>query len=208
MLLQNKIISDDIRKIMRENRNELHKNSSLHEQFSKSAQLHIINSDIWKHSEHIALYRSFRGEVETNLLIESGYLESKKIYFPRCNNPKIDNGKMEFIEISQNNFSTSFTSGNYGILEPNLSLESSILPKATLVILPCLAYNKQGYRLGYGGGYYDRLLAINTNYSKLEAYYIPLILAFSFQENSSFISNSWDIPANYIANEKEIICTI
>jgi 5-formyltetrahydrofolate cyclo-ligase len=49
--------------------------------------------------------------------------------------------------------------GPYGIWQPTVQQESLLPPHIDLILVPCLAGDRQGYRLGYGGGYYDRLLA-------------------------------------------------
>ncbi len=200
--MQNKEINTQIRTNMRKKRQEFY-NSSAYSIFSAKIQEHVISSKIWQESKDIALYIPFRGEVDTNILIENAYKQNKNIYFPRCLDNK-DKGQMEFIKIDKENFASSFSSGTYGIQEPKKELLPTSLPEKTLVILPCLAYNKNGYRLGYGGGYYDRLLAKNSN----EIYYPSLLLAFSFQQNNTIISECWDMPMQYISNEKELLCCL
>jgi 5-formyltetrahydrofolate cyclo-ligase len=51
------------------------------------------------------------------------------------------------------------TRHRYGMLEPDPALPEVAVEEANLIIVPALGYTRQGYRLGYGGGYYDRLLA-------------------------------------------------
>ncbi len=194
-------INNVIRKEMRNKRMLFYSNSHEYECFSKSCQVLVLSSNVWNEAKNIALYLPFRGEVDTHILIDSAYSQSKNLYFPRCL-PTIEEqsaGKMDFVQISKSDYITSFESGSYGILEPKTLIPSIQLPKNTLVILPCLAYNLEGFRLGYGGGYYDRLLANKE--------YLSMILCFSFQYNPQVIPQSWDIPVNYIANEKEIICS-
>lgn len=192
--------NDLIRKEMRKKRVFFSSQRAEYSIFSSLCQSFVLNSNFWKKASHIALYMPFRGEVETKNLIEQAYSENKRLYFPRCIPSKSpeESGRMEFICIEAESFSHAFESGAYGILEPKRGLKSTLLPKNTLVILPCLAYTEQGYRLGYGGGYYDRLLASNE--------YISLCLAFSFQFSSDIASQAWDIPIDYIANEVELIC--
>ncbi len=200
--MQNKEINIQIRSSMRKKREDFF-NSKNYKNFSTLIQERIISSNIWQESQDIALYIPFRGEVDSALLIENAYYQNKNIYFPRCLDDK-KKGEMVFIKIDKENFASSFFSGAYGIQEPKKELAPSCLPKKTLVILPCLAYNKNGYRLGYGGGYYDRLLAKNAK----ENYYTALLLAFSFQEESTIIPQTWDMPVQYISNEKELICCL
>ncbi len=196
-------------------------NSLLYDEYSKKCQEFVLNSNIWKKSKNIALYLPVNNEVDTHILIKNAYQESKNIYFPRCLSEKEaeKKGIMEFVLIDESIFDTAFEIASYGILEPIKELQSVALPEKTLVILPCLVYNMQGFRLGYGGGYYDRLLAKNFTQShslshSLQAnsyhYYEALLLAFSFQENTaeetSFIPQCWDIPVQFISTERGFLC--
>ncbi len=196
--MQDKEINKEIRNTFRNKRNSFY-NSSEYKSFSLFAQENILQSSLWQNSNNIALYLPFRGEVDTEILIKQAYQEKKNLYFPRC----IEDNTIEFIKISKKDFSHSFESGAFGIKEPKKELLPSQLPEKSLVILPCLAYNKNGFRLGYGGGYYDRLLAKNK---EEKDFYTALLLAFSFQENSLIKPQSWDIPVQYISNEKEFLC--
>ncbi len=165
--------------------------------FSHACQVLVLQSSLWKTSTNVALYRPFRGEVDTMLLIEKAFEDKKNLYFPRCIQTDIqEENTMEFVQIIEEKFSLSFESGMYAIQEPCKDLCAVPLPSDTLIILPCLAYNSEGYRLGYGGGYYDRLLANHQGYS--------LVMAFSFQYSADIEPQVWDVPINIIANEKEI----
>ncbi len=194
-------INNAIRKEMRNKRMLFYSNSFEYECFSKSCQVLVLSSKIWNEAENIALYLPFRGEVDTHILIDSAYKQNKNLFFPRCLSYEEAHadGIMEFVHIPKSTYSTSFESGSYGIQEPKKNLSATLLPQKTLVLLPCLAYNLQGFRLGYGGGYYDRLLSQNK--------YFSMILCFNFQYNTQIIPQCWDIPVNFIANEKEVLCS-
>ncbi len=190
-----------IRKEMKNKRLCLYEQQVEYANFSKICQVNVLESKFWNEAENIALYQSFRGEVDTSFLIQRAYEEGKNVYFPRCVSEEIQNKAehlLEFIPISTDCFASSFEAGNYGILEPKKELEAYEMPDNTLVFLPCLAYNKNGHRLGYGGGYYDRFLASHSVKS--------CILAFSFQYSDKIIPQVWDIAVDYIATEKELLC--
>ncbi len=189
-----------IREEMRKKRLLFFKQQKKYSELSTKCQALLLESELWKQSEHIALYRPFRGEVDTALLIKEGYSMGKALYFPRCLSfvECGEYGKMEFVSIKEEHFDTSFQEGYFGIMEPKNACLSCTLPAKTLVVLPCLAYNSDGYRLGYGGGFYDRFL------SKHDC--TPLSLVFKFQQNEAIEVKSWDIPLNYIVNEEEMLC--
>lgn len=89
-------------------------------------------------------------------------------------------------------------SGPYGIQEPRASA-----PKVTpaLLLVPLLAFDRRGYRLGYGGGFYDRTLA------QLNATGKPLAvgLAYAVQEVEAVPVADYDQPLNWIITEREAI---
>ena len=67
-----------------------------------------------------------------------------------------------------------------------------------LIIVPGVAFDKCGYRIGYGGGYYDRFLSNLDHVTKIS-------LAFNMQLIDKIPTDHFDIPVNYIITEKEII---
>ena len=69
-----------------------------------------------------------------------------------------------------------------------------------IVIIPLLAFNKEGYRLGYGGGYYDRSFATCLKGA------FSIGVAYSFQEVSDLTVEEHDIPLDVVVTEKETIC--
>lgn len=137
----------------------------------------------FKTAKTIGIYVSFNNEVETISLIEE-VLQHKNICIP-----KIQNNTMEFYRIdSMKNTRRS----SFGILEP---MEDTIINKQEidLLIIPMLAYTKDNYRIGYGGGYYD---------CYLQGYHGKTLgIAFSFQKVDSVIIEKHDVPLDYIINE-------
>ncbi|RZA13807.1 MAG: 5-formyltetrahydrofolate cyclo-ligase [Proteobacteria bacterium] len=103
--------------------------------------------------EHIALYKSFRNEVDVSSLME--LLPSKAFYFPKTN---LGDGSMEFIRYDA---SKPFVKNRWGVEEPDAG-EPLVSGAQTLIIVPALAFDKDGHRLGYGKGFYDRFLSSFT----------------------------------------------
>lgn len=101
----------------------------------------------------IAVTMSAFPEVDTKPLIEALWQQQKRVAIPKCE-PKTRD--MHFYEI------TSFEGleQTYGHLyEPNPNIHSYVAPESfDVIIVPGVVYNKEGYRIGFGGGYYDRYL--------------------------------------------------
>ena len=93
----------------------------------------------------------------------------------------------------------------YGIPEPQCAPEElAEAAEIELVLLPLLAFDRRGYRLGSGAGYYDRSFAV---LSEGERPAIPLLVgvAYSFQEVERIDNEPWDIPLDFVATEHELI---
>jgi len=131
-------------------------------------------------------------EVDTLGLILRMFDERKRVAVPKCDS---DSGEIVNIEITSLD---ELSPGHYGTMEPPLSQEKIIKPETLdLVIAPLLAFDRNGGRLGFGGGYYDRLIA------KCKC---PVVgLAYSFQEINAVPSEKHDRKLNVIVTEKEII---
>lgn len=94
-------------------------------------------------------------------------------------------------------------SNHFGIPEPDIAPTSALdAASMSIVLLPLLAYTRNGQRLGMGGGYYDRSFAFRNSDTKL-----PLLVgvAYSCQEVESLPSEAWDIKLDLLINEHEVV---
>ena len=107
-----------------------------------------------RNAQHIALYLSFDGEISTDKLIKILWAQGKQVYLPVLHpfNPN----HLLFLRYLPD---TPMLKNKFGIWEPKLNVQS-VLPLEELDILftPLVAFDKQGNRLGMGGGFYDRTL--------------------------------------------------
>ena len=110
----------------------------------------FLQHPFYQEAKTIATYLSFPHEVQTQELIEQALKGGKKVLIPKTY-PK---GRMEFVVYHpQQLVKTSF-----GLLEPQGDLEVVEPYQIDLIHVPGLAFTTEGYRIGYGGGYYDRYL--------------------------------------------------
>ena len=110
----------------------------------------FLQHPFYQEAKVIATYLSFPHEFQTQELIEQALKDGKKVLIPKTY-PK---GRMEFVVYHpQQLVKTSF-----GLLEPKGDLEVVDPSQIDLIHVPGLAFTTGGYRIGYGGGYYDRYL--------------------------------------------------
>ncbi len=108
----------------------------------------------WQQADTVVLYYSMVDEVNTRLLVERAHLAGKRVYLP------VMDGDVLVLRLFSGRESMK-TASKYRILEPT----GAILPAAQyqaidLVIVPGVAFTCEGYRLGRGKGYYDKLLPL------------------------------------------------
>lgn len=152
----------------------------------------LYEDEYWKLASTIAITISKRPEVDTWQMIRKAWGQGKRVVVPKCV-PK--SRTMDFHVLTQ--FS-QLESVYYGLLEPIVSETTKVKPdEIDLVIVPGLAFSKTGYRLGFGGGYYDRFLA---NYQGN-----TVSLAFENQIVAGIPIEDHDIPVSKIISNIEVI---
>ena len=123
---------------------------------------HFVHHPFYQEAKVIATYLSFPHEFQTQELIEQALKDGKKVLIPKTY-PK---GRMDFVVYNpQQLVKTSF-----GLLEPQGDLEVVDASQIDLIHVPGLAFTTEGYRIGYGGGYYDRYLEHFTGHSMSTIY--------------------------------------
>ena len=141
-------------------------------------------------NEYIGTYISFRDELETKKLNQ--YLLERELNLAL---PAIDFQTKE-INFFMYNKNTELIENKFSILEPEHKVEV-IFPK--IIFIPLLGYTKSGFRLGYGGGYYDKYLSKNGigDVKKIG-------IAFSFQEVEEIPIEDHDERLDWILTEKHL----
>lgn len=113
--------------------------------------------------------------------------------------PRVGNGNtIEFYKVTEN--SVLGEKNQYGIREPKRREKAPYSEEKSLILVPGISFNKNGYRIGFGKGYYDRFLAKNKMELKIGLAYSWQVVDFLFQEEC-------DEKLDYIITEYEIIKT-
>ncbi len=164
---------------------------------SQKAACHIMDTAQWQSATSVGLYMPIIGEVDTELLCKNAFESGKTVYFPRCQQEQ--SGQMDFIACAGFD---DLEKGAYGIYAPRQDLcpKYNSLPDIDVLITPGVCFDTSGYRIGFGGGYYDRFL---QKMQHKNIFYLGL--AFSWQIIDNLPHESWDIPLQALATEGGIL---
>lgn len=187
----------EIRILMKNQRNELPK--SIRNEYNANILSKLLNLNDYIECDMLFTYLSFGSEIDTIAIINNALKSNKKVYIPR-----VEGSYMNFYEIDDLN---GLIRSKFGILEPEDNFKKKYIKplsseKNKLMLLPGLAFDKQGNRIGYGAGYYDKYL---SQYNNDE--FIKIGLSYDFQLLEHITKEQYDIGADFIVTpEKIYIC--
>jgi len=188
MDLQNK---KDIRKFILEQREKIDDN--IRSEWDKNIFDLFINSELYKKAKVIFVFVSFKSEVNTHQIIETALKDSKTIYVPKI---QLKEKGMEIFEI---NSLEQLKLGYFNILEPQEGCLSAPMDSIDLILMPGVAFDRRGGRVGYGKGFYDRFL---RNMIKTVN---KIALAYDLQILDKVPMDEFDVRIDGIITNKEII---
>lgn len=158
----------------------------------------IKEMDIYKNSKTIMVFVSYANEVDTFPFIQDMIQEGKRVVTPICN---FKDRSMK-LAVTRT-FPEGFIETKYGILELPYDHEEAVETREVdLIITPGVAFTREGKRLGYGGGFYDRLLAKKRKDTPTVC---PSFAEFILDDVPT---DEYDLPVDYIVTKDEIIETI
>lgn len=153
---------------------------------SRSVQDSVLKSSFFNSAKGIGAYFAFGSEVRTDLILGEAKKLGKLVALP-----SIEGDKIVFYEMSAAKY---LVKGRFGIMEP---LPYGKVTELDLIIVPGIAFDSTGYRLGYGKGYYDRFLLEHQTFS--------VGLAYSFQLVERLPHGRQDMKLDVVATEGRVI---
>ena len=196
------ISKDKVRKKAVETRDSIDEESR--QQKSEEIAKKILEADWFKEADIVLSYHAFRSEVEVDALNRAVLTQGKKLYLPKT---YVKEKQIRFFEITD---LSKLKRGYQKIWEPTgeepeFSFETvKEEQKKVLMIMPGTAYDARGYRMGYGGGFYDRYLnAHEAEWKMID--FMTVFAAFSEQKMILIPGERCDVKPDVIVTEKEIM---
>ncbi len=172
-------------------------------QAAEKACRKIMENRCYQEAQVILAYLNLPGEISCDRLIEDSLKKGKTTAIPRIRQDSENPYQMDFCILSPlKTISEQTQTGYYGIREPSRDLEilekEKISSLKILVILPAMAFGKDGRRLGKGKGFYDRYI---ENMKKTCSSLTLLGLSFKIQQCPQVPFDKYDIKADYLITD-------
>jgi 5-formyltetrahydrofolate cyclo-ligase len=180
-----------VRKMMIRRRNDLTLNEV--DSLSRKIEENLFSCKDFLNRDYVLYYLSFGKEVRTDSMIEHSLRIGKTVYVTRIIKNK---NKLEVCEIK--NLKAGFELNDFGIREP-LGVPAVSSTKIDAIVVPGLAFDYSGGRIGFGGGYYDKLFA------ELPGNSLCIGIAYNFQLVDSLYQDVWDKKLEKIFTEKDTL---
>lgn len=161
-----------------------------HKRRSSCAMRQIIDSEEYARCTRLLAYMPVRNEISTADLVSDVLNSGRMLYLPRVARERRE---LEIVRVSD--ISTDLAKGTFGILEPVGALGAATqaeIEQIEIAVIPGVAFDREGYRLGYGAGYFDGFL------SKLSADCLTVGVCFSEQLVERLPRDPWDVPVKRV----------
>ena len=179
-------MKNQLKESVLEKRNSL-TNEKILENSNKIEEI-LFSLNQFKKSRTIMFFVSFNSEVNTNDMIKK-ILGNKNVVIPKVTQHEIEPSLIIDFD--------NLISGKFGIPEP-IELMKIAYKNIDLVLVPGIVFDKEGNRIGYGFGYYDKFLRKVPKAVKIG-------LAFDFQIVDKIPNEKHDVPVDFIVTEKRVV---
>lgn len=165
--------------------------SSDHVRLSRQVQDRFLDQPYFQQAQTLGLYSAIRHEVATDRVCAIALRRAKQLHYPR-----VVGDDLHFCQIAA---ADELHPGSFGVSEPVAGAACIAMEDLDLLVVPGVAFDAYGHRLGYGKGFYDRYLA--TRPSSL----VTVGFAFEFQLFERLPVEVHDQPLDYIVTESRVI---
>ena len=180
----------DLRKILIKKREKIKKNADVEFNYKVFDKLREFID--FKKIQDVASFVSIRSEISTDQLNNKIMELGKNLSFPVIGK---NSDQLNFKIVDAKN---SFKLGKFNIPEP-INDNKDVIPQ--LFFVPCLGFDLKGFRLGYGGGFYDRTFA---KFKKLNLKFYSVGFAFDDQKQNKLPREVFDYKLDFVLTEKQL----
>ena len=180
-------MKNQLKESILEKRNSLSKAEILEK--SEKIKSNLFNLESYKQSKTAMFFVSFNSEVNTHDMIKES-IGRKTVIAPKVVQNEIEPSVIIDLD-------SLIPSGKFGILEP-IEIMKIAYKNIDLVFVPGIAFDKEGHRVGYGFGYYDKFL-------KKVPKAVKIGLCFDFQVVGKVPREEHDVPVDFIVTDKEVL---
>ena len=180
----------NLRKILTEKRNLIKKNTNL--EFNIEAFNQLTQQIKFNAVDCIGSFMSIRSEISTKQLNTTIIEMKKKLAFPTIHK------NIETLTFKAFNSHKSFKTGKFNIPEPTNN-SNEIIPQ--LFFVPCLGFDLEGFRIGYGGGFYDKTFA---KLKQLNLVFYTVGFAYDDQKQNKLPVEKFDYKLDFVLTEKQL----
>jgi 5-formyltetrahydrofolate cyclo-ligase len=154
----------------------------------------LLADPFMRRARRIGAYLALGGELDLGAYLDACLARGAEVYLPRLVR---GGGRMRFARYDPE---LSLARNRFGIAEPARDAPTVAPRFLDAVLLPVVAYDAAGTRLGSGAGYYDRCFAFRT---ARQAWHAPLLVgvAFASQEVPALLRQPWDVPLDAVVTE-------
>lgn len=169
---------------------------------SKNVLNNLLSLSSFNQAQDIAIYLAADGEIDPIHIIEYCWAHNKTVYLPVLDPDK--HNQLLFVRYTAD---TKMCFNKYQISEPATPYQHLKPAKDfDLVLFPLVAFDKQGHRMGMGGGYYDRSFEFKQQAGNRETKPILVGLAHEIQKVDNLVVESWDIALSNIVTDQSTYC--
>lgn len=149
----------------------------------------VVRLEAFRRTAHLGAYAAHRGEIDPSGIVEAALADNKIVYFPR-----VAATGLEFLEASPGDL----IPGAHGIPEPRVGRRLPESVSDLLFLVPGVAFDPAGTRLGRGGGHYDRALAAHPRGLRVG-------LAAEAQLAPALPRDAWDQPMDAVVTDRRLL---
>ena len=165
-------------------------------QASEAVARRVVELPEFARATRIAAYRAVRGEIDCDPIVQWAWQSGRRVYLPVTQPPRT----MTFARWRRDD---TFVTSRFGIDEP-LPIARRIAPeRLDVVLVPLVAFDHEGTRLGHGAGYYDAAFGFRRSPRRIRPVLVGL--AHAFQEVDRIGRHEWDVPLDIVVTAQKTL---